>query len=54
MQPGTNIRRRVPFIRTAATIAAALIEYVTPQVIYWRKMNHMDMEVVLINKDLGL
>ena len=24
------------------------------QVIYWRKMNHMDMEVVLINKDLGL
>lgn len=24
------------------------------QVIYWRKMNHMDMEVVLINEDLGL
>ena len=23
------------------------------QVIYWRKMNHMDMEVVLINEDLG-
>ena len=24
------------------------------QVIYWRKMNHMDMELVLINEDLGL
>ncbi len=23
------------------------------QVIYWRKMNHMNMEVVLINEDLG-
>ena len=23
------------------------------QVIYWRKMNHMDMEVVLINEDFG-
>ena len=23
------------------------------QVIYWRKMSHMDMEVVLINEDLG-
>ncbi|MGN0940627.1 MAG: lactate utilization protein [Selenomonadaceae bacterium] len=24
------------------------------QIIYWRKMNHMDMEVVLINEELGL
>ena len=23
------------------------------QIVYWRKMNHMDMEVVLINEDLG-
>lgn len=23
------------------------------QVIYWRKMNHMDMEVILIHEDLG-
>ena len=24
------------------------------QVIYWQKMNHMDMEIVLINESLGL
>ena len=24
------------------------------QVIYWQKMNHMNMEVVLINESLGL